>query len=250
MKKGRLRQLLVPAIALTISGSAQQHPAHWDYTDSLGPNHWGDLTTEFAECKVGHHQSPIDIRDARRADLPDIDFEYHPSPLDIVDNGHTIMINYRPGSVMSVGGKKYELKQFHFHIPSEEKIDGKGFDMSLHLVHSDAQGKIAVVAVLLQEGKDNPLVRELWSDLPKEKGTEKIFNNVEIDVSRILPADRGYYSFVGSLTTPPCTEDVTWFVLKNPVTISKAEIVQFSQVYRHNARPIQPVNDRIVLETR
>ena len=246
----RLRHLLSTALALTVSGSAQPHPAHWDYGERLGPNHWADLSPEFTKCRDGHHQSPIDIRHPQKADLPEIRFAYHPSPLHIIDNGHTIMINYRPGSVISVGGKKYELKQFHFHMPSEETIEGKAFDMSVHLVHSDEQGNLAVVAVLLQQGEDNPLVRELWNDLPQEKGTETIFETIEIDASRILPAERGYYTFSGSLTTPPCTENVMWFVLKNPVSVSQAELVQFSQVYRHNARPIQPVNDRIVLETR
>jgi carbonic anhydrase len=121
--------------------------------------------------------------------------------------------------------------------------------MSLHLVHANEQGKLAVVTVLLQEGEDNPLVHELWSDLPKEKEKEKSFDKVQIDASRILPSNRGYYTFSGSLTTPPCSEDVTWFVLKHPVTISATEIKQFSQLYRNDARPTQPLYDRVVRET-
>jgi carbonic anhydrase len=229
----------------------ESHPQHtWDYSQSRGPTHWGDLKPEFATCKNGHHQSPVDIRNPQKADLPPIEFGYMPSPLRIIDNGHTIMVNYGSGSFMSVGGKKYALKQFHFHRPSEEKINGRNYDMAIHLVHADEQGKLAVVAVLLQQGEDNPLVRELWKDLPKQKEREELLASVQIDVTGLLPADRGYYTFSGSLTTPPCTEDVAWFVLKHPVTISSAEIEQFSTLYRDDARPTQPLYDRVVLETK
>jgi carbonic anhydrase len=240
------------ALVLVAATAAQeQHPAHtWDYGRLHGPSHWGELEPEFAQCVSGHHQSPIDIRNPQRADLPPIQFDYKPSPLDIIDNGHTIMINYAPGSFMSVGGRKYELKQFHFHRPSEEQINGKAYEMTVHLVHADRQGKLAVVAVLLQQGEDNPLVRELWSDLPKEKDKEEHFNNIQINVASLLPADHGYYTFDGSLTTPPCSEGVTWYVLKHPVTITATEIERFSKLYRDNARPTQPLYDRVVLESK
>jgi carbonic anhydrase len=228
------------------------HPEHaWDYgDDAKGPSHWGELKPEFASCMNGHHQSPIDIRDPHKADLPPIQFNYQPSPLDIIDNGHTIMINYAPGSSISIGGKQYVLKQFHFHRPSEEKINGKNYDMTLHLVHTDAEGRLAVVAVLLEEGKDNPTIDNLWSHLPAEEEKEEVFKDIRIDVSKLLPRDRGYYTFSGSLTTPPCTEDVTWYVLKHPVSVSRAEIERFSKLYRDDARPTQPLYDRVVLESR
>ena len=252
-----MRNLTIPFViyataVLVVSGAAQEHhPEHsWDYGDANGPTHWGDLKPEFAPCKTGHHQSPIDIRDPRKADLPPLRFDYKPSPLRIIDNGHTVMVNYAPGSFLNVGGKQYELKQFHFHRPSEEKIDGKGFEMTVHLVHADREGKLAVVAILLQQGDDNPLVRELWKDLPKEKEKEEILSNIQIDISRLLPSDHGYYTFSGSLTTPPCSEDVTWFVLKHPTTVSAAEIEQFSRLYRNDARPTQPLYDRLVLESK
>jgi carbonic anhydrase len=246
-----IRIILFSALALSMSTRAQEHPPehHWGYDSEFGPSHWGDLKPEFATCKTGHHQSPIDIRNPQKAALPPIQFNYQPSPLDIIDNGHTIMITYRPGSSILIGDKKYTLKQFHFHMPSEEKVDGKRFDMTVHLVHEDSEGKLAVVAVLLQKGDDSPLVRELWKDLPKEKEKEEIQNKVQIDVSEILPADRSYYTFSGSLTTPPCTEDVTWFVLKHPTTLSADELQRFSQLYRDDARPTQPLYDRIVLES-
>jgi carbonic anhydrase len=245
--------VIVSAFVFAMAGGAQdqKQPDHvWDYSQSRGPDHWGDLKPEFAPCKEGHHQSPVDIRNPQKADLPPIEFDYKPSALDIIDNGHTIMINYGSGSSISIGGKKYALKQFHFHRPSEEKINGKGYEMAVHLVHADPQGKLAVVAILLVMGQDNPLVHELWNDLPKEKEKEEVLNNIHIDVTRLLPVNRGYYTFSGSLTTPPCSEDVTWFVLKQPVSVSPAEIAQFSKLYRNDARPTQPLYDRIVRESK
>jgi carbonic anhydrase len=227
------------------------HPEHsWDYGDAHGPSHWGDLKPEFATCKNGHRQSPIDIRNPQKADVPPIQFDYKPSPLHIIDNGHTVMINYTPGSFITVGGKKYALKQFHFHLPSEEKINGKSYEMVVHLVHANEDGELAVVAVLLQKGENNPLVHQLWNHLPTEEGKEESLNSVQIDVAGLLPADLGYYTFSGSLTTPPCSENVTWFVLKHPATVSNTEIEQFSKIYQHNVRPVQPLYDRIVLESK
>ena len=251
MRKTQFVPLLFCLLVLGLSCLAQEHhPAHaWDYGNELGPSHWGDLKPEYATCKTGHQQSPIDIRSPQKTDLPPIHFEYTPSPLHIIDNGHTIMINYSPGSFIVVGDKKYALKQFHFHRPSEEKINGKSFDMTMHLVHADDEGKLAVVTVLLQEGKDSPLVRELWKDLPKEKEKEESYDNVQIDLSQILPPDRGYYTFPGSLTTPPCSENVTWYVLKHSATVSAEEIRRFSQLYRDDARPTQPLYGRVVLES-
>jgi carbonic anhydrase len=251
MRKSRFVRIVICVLVLALRSVAQEHhPEHtWDYGDTLGPSHWGDLKPEFATCKTGHRQSPIDIRNPQKADLPAIRFEYKPSPLHIIDNGHTVMINYSPGSYILVGDKKYALKQFHFHRPSEEKINGKSFEMTVHLVHADDDGKLAVVAVLLQLGADSPLVRELWKDLPKEKDKEEFLDDVRIDLSQILPPDRGYYTFSGSLTTPPCSENVTWFVLKHPATVSAEEIQRFSQLYRDDARPTQPLYDRVVLES-
>jgi carbonic anhydrase len=234
-------------------GQEPPHPEHehvWDYGEAHGPSHWGDLKPEFAPCKLGHHQSPIDIRNAQKADLPPIQFDYKPAALNIIDNGHTIEVDYGPGSSITVGGRKYELRQFHFHRPSEETINGVSDAMEVHFVHADQEGRLAVVAVHVVAGKDNPLIHEVWNDLPKEKDKEEHLNNIRIDASKLLPADRGYYTFTGSLTTPPCTENVTWFVLKHPVTVTRAEIAQFAKLYRNDARPTQPLYDRVVLESK
>jgi carbonic anhydrase len=247
--------LYIAVLALTLAwaapGSAQEHKSgHWGYDGEDGPSHWGELKPEFARCKNGHRQSPIDIRNPRKSDLPAIQFDYKPSPLHIIDNGHTILINYAPGSSVRIGDQQYTLKQFHFHRPSEEKINGKSYDMVVHLVHAGQDGNLAVVAILLETGGNNPLVRELWKDLPKEKEKEELLDNIQINVADLLPVDRGYYTFSGSLTTPPCSENVTWFVLKHPVTVTAEEIEQFAKLYRHDARPTQPLYDRVVLESK
>jgi carbonic anhydrase len=246
-----LPALLLCSLVWAASGAQEPaHPEHvWDYGAAHGPSHWGELKPEFAPCKNGHHQSPIDIRNPQKADLPPIEFHYRPASLDIIDNGHTIMINYGPGSFMTVGAKKYELKQFHFHRPSEEKINGRHYAMSAHLVHADEQGELAVVAILIQGGKDNSLIHELWDYMPREKDKEEVLSAIQIDADALLPADHGYYTFNGSLTTPPCSENVTWYVLKHPLTVTGAAIEHFSKLYRNDARPTQPLNDRVVLES-
>jgi carbonic anhydrase len=203
----------------------------------------------FASCQLGKTQSPIDIRDAQVTDLPAIKFDYKPSPLRVIDNGHSIQVNYAPGSSIDVGGTRYELVQFHFHKPSEEKIDGKAHAMVAHLVHKGADGKLAVVAVLLDDGGTNPTIDTIWKNLPQEKGKEATVN-ATIDAATLLPADHGYYTFQGSLTTPPCSEDVRWFVLKTPVKVAGSEITAFGKIYPMNARPSQPLNGRTLEATR
>ena len=255
MTTSRLTERIVLLGALTMAGASSpaqeaQHAHEWDYGRELGPAHWGLLKPEFAQCSSGHHQSPIDVQDPQKVELPSLVFDYHPSPLRIVDNGHTILVAYAPGSSLRVGDRQFTLQQFHFHRPSEERIHGKRYEMSVHLVHADAAGSLAVVAILLENGREQPLLRELWNDLPAEKGKEENRANVQIDVAQLLPADHGYYTFEGSLTTPPCSESVTWYVLKQPVSVSKEEVARFSKLYRDNARPVQALNDRVVKETR
>ena len=224
------------------------HP--WSYEGERGPAHWGDLKSEYAACKTGKHQSPIDIRGAKQADLPPIEFSYGPSPFRIIDNGHTVQVNVDPGSFITVGGRKYGLVQFHFHHPAEERIRGQSYPMVAHLVHKDANEKLAVVAVLLKTGRDNPFIEALWKNLPADVDQEHAPQGATVDLRQLLPADHGYYTFSGSLTTPPCSEDVTWFVLKKPVEISKPEEAAFATKYAHNARPVQPLHGRAVQATR
>ncbi len=250
------RRALLFSVALAFAGvsppaAAEQgaHP-HWTYEGEHGPTHWGSLDPAYGTCKVGRHQSPIDIRGAKTADLPAIAFEYRPSPLKVIDNGHTVQVTYAPGSSIAVAGQRYELQQLHFHHPSEEKVNGKSYPLVAHLVHKNADGKLAVVAVLLKEGPANPFIAEIWKQLPAEEGREVAPEGVSIDASQLLPASRGYYTFTGSLTTPPCTEGVTWLVLKDPAQVSSAQVQAFANKYPHNARPVQPLNGRVVQATR
>lgn len=240
----------VLSIAANACYSAED--GHWGYGGATGPAKWGSLEKGFAECKLGRAQSPIDIPDAsaRKGDLAPLLFNYKLSPLKIIDNGHTLQVNYAPGSFLSVEGKRYELVQFHFHKPSEEKIDGKGHDMVAHLVHQGPGGELAVIAVLLDTGKENRLIKTLWDNLPPEKGREKVVDAVKINALDLLPENKDYYTFAGSLTTPPCSEGVTWFVLKTPVQLSVEEIAHFARSYPMNARPVQPVNGRDIQATR
>lgn len=224
-------------------------PPHWTYKGPQDPNHWGGLDPAFAACSNGHMQSPINISKAQKADLPTLIFDYNAVPLSIIDNGHTIMVNYSPGSTLTVGNKVYRLTQFHFHHPSEEHINGKEFEMVAHLVHSDAEGHLAVVAVLFKKGDANPLLETLWKNLPAQKEKTVVLPDVSVNAKQLLPGDLGYYTFSGSLTTPPCTEGVTWYVLKVTSTVSQQQLVTFAKLYPADNRPIQPSYQREILET-
>ena len=235
----------VPALAQ----GHDTHAPHWSYSGLEGPDHWGDLDPAFATCKLGTRQSPINIETAAKSDLPAIQFDYKSSPLNIVDNGHTIQVNYKPGSNITVGDKQFMLAQFHFHKPSEEKIHGRQYDMVIHLVHKDSAGNLAVIGLLVKSGKENPTIKTVWDHLPKEVGQETPIAGVSINAVELLPADHNYYSFAGSLTTPPCNEGVAWMVFATPVEFSAAQIARFAEIYSMNARPAQPTNGRKIDES-
>jgi len=166
----------------------------------------------------------------------------------VIDNGHTVQVNVEPGNAITITGKRYELVQFHFHRPSEERINGRQYDMVAHLVHKDADGRLAVVAVLLDRGSAQAIVQSVWNNLPLEKGDE-VRAGTRIDMNQLLPEDRRYYTYMGSLTTPPCSEGVLWMVLKQPVPISVEQVAIFSRLYPMNARPIQQADGRLIKES-
>ncbi len=234
-----------------VASSADEHPAgHWAYSGSGDPGHWGGLDPAYAACSKGHVQSPIDIAHAQVAELPPLRFNYADTPLNIVDNGHTIQITVAPGSTFTVGDKTFALKQFHFHHPAEEHVNGRSFPLVAHLVHQDADGHLAVVAVLFEQGAANKLIDSLWSNIPGEKNTVRDLPAVLVRTQEILPADLGYFTFAGSLTTPPCSEGVTWYVLKQHPQVSAQQIATFAQIYPADARPIQPTNGRAILQSK
>ena len=222
----------------------------WTYSGSSGAENWGVLKSEWAACGKGTMQSPIDISDGARLDLEPIKFQYRMSPLRIVDTGHTVQVNYPGGSAITVGGVRYELMQMHFHKPAEERVNGRVYDMAAHLVHRSFDGRLAVVAVLFEIGEENAFIKSLWPHLPLEKQREVVMNHVKIPLDSLLPPERGYYTFMGSLNTPPCTEGVLWLVMKTPVSISPTQVGVFGRLYPMNARPVQATNGRFIKESR
>lgn len=242
-----LFSLCAPGAAL---GAADEHgscPA-WSYSGANGPEHWGDLCADFAACKTGTQQAPVDITGPQVVHLSAIHFADHPAPLKIIDNGHTIRQNFAPGNgnTITVDNKTYELQQLHFHHPSEETIDGKHLAMTTHMVYGSADGHIAVIGVLVKEGRSNPLISTLWDNLPPEKNKERDSSAVEVNAIQLVPAKHSYYKYAGSLTIPPCPEGLTFSIMDTPMEFSKEQIAKFVAIYPDNARPVQHLNGRVV----
>jgi len=239
---------LRPVRRKPVAPAEAAHPEHWDYSGNGGPAAWGQMKPEFAKCSSGTRQSPIDIRDGIKVVLDPVQFDYKPSGFRVIDNGHTIQVNVSSGNSIDVMGRHYELVQFHFHRPSEERIDGRQFDMVAHLVHKDIEGRLAVVAVLLERGSAQAIVQNVWNNLPLEKG-EELAARGTLNLNELLPAERSYFTYMGSLTTPPCSEGVLWMVMKQPVQISSEQIGIFARLYPMNARPVQSAAGRLIKES-
>lgn len=220
-------------------GHKKGHAVHWDYAGEMGPENWGD---EFPTCGKGTKQSPLNITGPFEKSKDALVVNYKEGPLKILNNGHTIQVNVEPGSTLKINKDVYNLLQFHFHRPSEEQIDGKPMAMVAHFVHKNAEGKLAVLGVLLNDGKDNAAIQTLWNNAPKAEGPEVVVDKVKFDPSSLVPAALTHYSYEGSLTTPPCTEGVNFYILKTPVDIGKKQVVDFP--FKRNARPVQPLNGR------
>ena len=255
-----MRRKWVTSMALLMAAAAAPSAAHaqwktpWDYAGPRGPDHWSGLDPAYAPCNTGREQSPVDIRAATKADLPTLRFDYRSNPLEgLTDNGKTIRVDYHPprnDNFLVVGTDRYRLTQFHFHRPSEELVNGKRYDMVLHLMHETSDGRVAGVAVFLTRGKPNATIQRLWDHMPKAVGAAVSAHGIDIDPRTMLPRDLAYYMYAGSLTAPPCTEGVTWFVLETPVEISAAQIAAFAKRYPHDVRPVQALNGRVVKTTR
>ena len=247
MCKIKLNVCVIAVAAMTVTATVSGGE-HWGYSGEAGPDNWGELEADYAVCANGRNQSPIDLANFVEADIQPIDFAYKPGATEILNNGHTVQVNYAAGSSITIDGHAFELKQFHFHAPSENTINGKHFPLEGHLVHADKDGNLAVVAVMFEQGRNNPLLSPLWMQMPDKAGDRNALPK-PYDVSAMLPSERDYYRFNGSLTTPPCTEGVLWLVLKQPAIASKPQIDQFTKVMGHpNNRPVQPVNARAVLK--
>ncbi|MFQ5507857.1 MAG: carbonic anhydrase [Leptospirillia bacterium] len=233
------------ALAATAWAGSGGHGSHWGYTGEAGPSHWGDLNDDYHVCKEGMKQSPINIDSATHRDKVSLAMNYKATAVSVLNNGHTIQVNYEPGSSMTVDGKTYNLLQFHFHSPSEHTYKGNPYPLEAHLVHKADDGSLAVVGVFFKEGAENPLLSKVWSAMPKKAG-ETMKGMGAVNIADVLPNPKAYWNYSGSLTTPPCSEGVNWFVMDKSIQASKAQIEQFLGVIHENARPVQPYHGRSV----
>jgi len=220
-------------------GSGEKHAAHWDYEGAMGPENWGK---EFPTCGKGKSQAPLNIKGPFEKVRFSVAPDYKQGQLKIVNNGHTIQVNVPVGSKIRIDGRAYDLLQFHFHRPSEEHIDGKPSAMVVHFVHKNLEGELAVLAVMLREGNENPGIKTLWTHAPPKEGPEVVPDGVMFNPANLLPREMDFFHYDGSLTTPPCTEKVKFFILKSQVNIGKEQVTDFP--FKMNARPIQAPNGR------
>lgn len=238
----------------TTNGAAthaeETHDVHWTYSGDTGPAQWGDLSEEYKLCNTGQEQSPINLTSAVGKNISDITFNYHPSDLKIHNNGHTIQVEYDPGSSIIVDGVTYELKQFHFHSQSEHTVDRAHYPLELHLVHRTPEGKRAVVGVLIEAGTENAAFASTLAHAPSQKSEVTTITGVEINALDMLPTEGNYYGYDGSLTTPPCDQEIKWHVLSTPVQMSQAQLDGMAKLLHNNFRPIQELHNRaLTLDT-
>ena len=230
----------------------ESHPAatlpHWTYEGEEGPAHWGELDSAYALCGTGANQSPIDVQSPKGQDLTNISFHYQPSEVNILNNGHTVQVNYDAGSYMEFDGVRYDVVQFHYHAPSEHALDGKLFAAELHIVHKNVDGNLAVVGILFDEGAQNDALQPFIDNLPAEK-SDIHDAGVTINAADLLPSVQTTYRYSGSLTTPPCSEGVHWNLMTTPVELSSAQLGALDALFEGgNNRPVQPLNDRTLAE--
>ncbi|PEA31741.1 carbonic anhydrase [Bacillus toyonensis] len=222
----------------------------WSYKGTTGPEHWGELKSEYKMCLNGQEQSPIDIKTEQIKSTVDnnpLQINYQPISFSIKNNGHSIEGKANSSDdYLTLGGNRYTLKQFHFHTPSEHQFEGKHADMELHLVHQNDQGQLAVVGIMIKEGQKNEGFAAMWQNLPHRKNIKADVQHT-IDIKQILPSDHSSFRYMGSLTTPPCTENVQWIVMKQTIEMSKKQIKVFHKLFPTNNRPVQPINGRAVL---
>lgn len=228
-----------------LANAAEHASPHWSYEGATGPEHWGELSPDFKVCQVGLQQTPIDLSSAMKGDAS-IAVDYHPVSLRIVNNSHTIQAPASGGNAITIEGARYDLAQFHFHHPSEHTLDGVAFDMEVHLVHKSAQGGFAVVGVFMKAGAHNDALDAVFNCMPLVEGGE-VLAPKPFDPSVLLPANRAGFRYMGSLTTPPCSEGLVWTVFREPIEVSQEQIRRFALLFPNNARPIQHRNDRLLV---
>ncbi len=228
-------------------GEETQAAPHWSYEGGTGPANWANLDAANRACSTGTQQSPIDLSEPVSARQPALNLDWKTRPDTIVNNGHAIQLNFSEGSAISLGKRTYGLTQFHFHQPSEHRLNAKSFAMEVHFVHAtEGSGGLAVVGVFMTPGKTNAVFNKIVSTMPAEEGPPVPADRA-IDPNGLLPARHNYYRYEGSLTTPPCSETVDWLVLADPIEVAEIDIVRFAKLYPMNARPVQNPNRRFIL---
>lgn len=238
----------VAALTKSATGKASARQPHWTYEGKEGPESWAKLSPEYATCETGRNQSPVAIEETTHAVLKPIRSIQKFPAKDIVNNGHTVQVSFKEGNMLVLDNAAYQMKQVHFHAPSENKVHGKSYPLEAHFVHADSKGNLTVIGVMFKEGKENAGLAKLWPQMPNEEGAP-IPLKARVIPTELMPDNRSYYRFSGSLTTPPCTEGVRWILLKTPVTASKEQIELFERATRHhNNRPVQALNGRVILE--
>lgn len=247
-----MKKTIISTVALgslLLAGTAMASgDVHWGYSGHGGPDNWSSLSDTFSTCSAGVNQSPINLTAFVEGELAEIGFNYKANATTIVNNGHTVQANFPEGSKISIDDMEFNLLQCHFHAPSENSIEGKSFPMEGHCVHASADGKLAVVSIMYEIGAGSKGIGNLWATMPQHKGDEHKIN-ATVNALDLMPANKDYYRFNGSLTTPPCTEGVRWFVLKDTVTISEAQLGAFQgALHEPNNRPVQAVNARIIVK--
>lgn len=236
-----------PAAETPRQGAAAH--AEWGYTGPSGPEHWAELNADYKVCATGTQESPIDLRDAVPARLGDLGVEWRPFPLRVSNTGHSIQVDAQPGGRLSVDGKAFELAQFHLHHPSEHLLDGRRFPLEIHFVHRGPDGTAAVVAVFVEHGAANHALEPVLANMPREAGASRAAEGAALEPRRLLPARRDYLRYEGSLTTPPCSENVDWLVLTAPIQASREQVGAFESLYAANARPLQDRHRRFLLRS-
>ncbi len=227
----------VAVLASSPGGTKAGSNVHWGYEGNEGPQQRGNLSESYEMCKKGRNQSPIDIKKGSITELDGIEFNYQGSSLTVLNNGHTIQVNAGSGAYINVGGEKYDLLQYHFHSPNEHQVKGAPYLLEMHLVHKSEHGRLAVIGILMKKGEYNAELKKIWDYMPGQAG-EKISPNISVDPASLLPDNRSYFYYNGSLTTPPCSEGVRWFVLSSPVEIAQSQAQGFLDIMHHvNARP-------------
>ena len=250
MKKRFLTTLLLIPLFAVAAGQAEDKHSHveWSYDGKTGPSHWSELSSSYHLCRSGRRQSPIDLRvdSAIPATGLPLSISYKPDTVDEVNNGHTVKEIIHNESKVKYDGREYRLAQFHFHSHSEHTLDGKPLPLEIHFVHQDEDGNLLVIGVLFQEGAANPSLEPLLRHLPSHTGDHEVDLREKINLAELIPTNSAAFSYDGSLTTPPASEGVRWFVFQKPLTLSKQQLAKLRSLYDHNYRPVQPLNGRLL----